>query len=221
VICTGSYRYGASGGSAGTPSSALAGLSLAGSGSVTSPAFTPTVGGFVYICCSSRRNVAPGTFVVSNSLSGTWTSLGRIDLNDGGTDFMALEVFRSPSVASSQTATVACNPSNHLAVFILQIPSSLDDASNVKSATSTTGDPAVTLDVTPSSTSVTLGVFAAHMVTSNTVTPPTGWTELADFVGGTALRMEVIYRTGAAANTATWSTTETLSIGWLVEVKGA
>lgn len=219
-------RFASGSGSAGTPAQLNAGLSLAGSGSVNSGAISSTAGAYVYVICASRRNVNPGAFLTSDSGGGTiangaWTSTGRIELNDGGTNFMALETFRSPALSGTPTITVACNPSNHLAVYILQVPSSLADASNVKSGTSTTGDPVVTLDSTPSSTSVTLAVYAAQVATSNTVTPPTGWTELADFLGGTALRLEVAYRTGAAANTATWSTTEGLSIGWLLEVKGA
>lgn len=206
---------------AGTPALLGTPLSLAGTGSVTSASQTPADGAYQYLICGSRRTTTPpGTFTPSDSLGGAWTSLGRIDIDDGAGNFLAVQVFRQLAAGGARTVTVAQSSSNHLGVAWLEVATSVADASNLKSAFDNAGSPSVTLDSVPAASSVTLGLFATRATSGATVTPPTGWTELADWMGGTALRMEVVYRTGAAANAAAWATAHSLSLGWLLEVKG-
>lgn len=215
------FRFAAIG-TAGNPAELATPMSLAGSGSVVSASFTPTASSLQFVVAASRRSSAPAAFSCVDSQSDAWTLLGE-HTYDNGSNFLRLAIFRqrARSTPASKTVTVGNAASTHLGAYVFEVTGATDDASNIAFADDAAGDPAPSLFYPQSVGSVTLALFAAVFAsgTGDPVPPPSGYTEIAEFTGGTALRMEVAYRVNAPSQAAAWASAQGLAIGALVEVK--
>jgi hypothetical protein len=222
------YGFGASVPTLGTPTELHAGLSLAGSGSVTSGSITPTANGLVYAWLGTRATNVGGTNpTVSDSGGGTWTQVGpSIAIDDAGTSFIKARLYRQRTSSSpaARTVSVACTSTAHLGGYLFEVTSALDDDSNVITGTADTsapGDPSLTLPGTQSATSTTLGFFAAKFLSGSagSLDPPAGFTQLVVFTGGTGLRMQVCYRAGYTSPAVAWSTAQGITCAAALECK--
>lgn len=212
------YRFAAIG-TAGNPTELAVPLSLAGSGSVTSAAYTPTASALQFVVAASRRASAPNPFSCLDSQGDPWTPLAQGTL-DNGSNFLRLAIFRQRArgAPTSKTVTVGNTASTHLGAYVFEVAGATDDATNIAFDGDAAGSPAPSLFYPQSTGSVTLAIMAA-VQSGASIPQPSGYTEIADWTGGTALRMEVAYRVNAPSQAVAWSTTMGLSIGALVEVK--
>lgn len=227
MMASSGYRSAAAPPALGTPTQLAAGMSLAGSGSVASSSFTPTAEAMVYCVVASRRGTqVVGAHTIADDLvvPSVWTPiLAAGPLSDGGTDTLRLTVFRTPAGASpaARIVTVGCNPSNHLGAYLFEIANATADASNTAVDDDLAGDPSVTLPSSPDASSTTVAAWVGKILTlvGDPVPVPSGYTELAEFTGGTAIRVEVAYKAGNTTPAVAWTTPQGYCYGAAFEVK--
>jgi hypothetical protein len=220
-----SYGFGAGAVSLGTPTQLAASVTLSGSGSVASASHTPTANSMMYWVCGSRRNSSlPDEFVVTDSIGGgvgAWDQIFGATFNVT-TRFLRLSVFRRQAEGSpaARTATILNTGSTDFGAYGFEITDAGADFSNTAFGTDPSGNPTATLGVAPSITSTTLAFYLGRVAGTTTTGGPTSYTNLADFVGGTAAKMRVSYRAANVATAASFTSSGQLDcIAGMIEVK--
>ena len=207
----------------GTPTAPTAMVSAA-SGTVTTGSFTPAANIALFAFVTARRTgSAAVTPTVSDSGGLTWSALDNVNYDPGSNPRMAGQLYVAFPGASPSAMTVTCTSTgaSQTAVNVVSVTGASvtagDYTNHVVGSVNTTGDPTATLGSSPAASSGVIGHPLMHA--TNTIPPPTGFTQIEENTAATAYRVETSYDiTSPTAGAHTWASSNTTSFGFLVEV---
>lgn len=184
----------------------------------TTGSFTPGAGDTLIAFVFGRKNTsAPAQPTISDSLGGSWTEIIDNTYDPGANPRVRFRAFWNTPAASAMTVTGTISDGASTGVAVLSITGiGTTDFTNQGTNINAAGDPSVTL-TTPGATSAVLGF--AYMTATNVITQAAGFTELVEFTANTNIQAEICYDISSPAATVSWTSTNTQSVGFGVELK--
>ena len=193
-----------------------------GGSTLTTASFTPAAGSLLLAGVGRRYNSGlPAASTITDTLGLTWHALtfspaATYDAGSGTRLRLSASWAIATGAAMMVTASQASDPKTRLVVT--EFPRALAAISNFIANASATADPSAVMS-TPGAASLSfaIGVFAG----TDAVSPPTGFTELHE---STTAAHQLIVQTAyklVPTDTATWSSTNSIGIGGIFEIKPA
>lgn len=174
---------------------------------------------------SFRSTIGPAAAATISDTAGvSWTEVnpGGWTLNFGTNPFIRIQAWvtrnNSGSTISTTVTCTSTTASGTLSsgIAAVGITGNSTTITNFGSSANAAGDPAPSMANAPAATSaaVGFGAFTGSVVLS----APTGFTELQAFQAASVRRFQTIHDDSSPAQTATWSSTDTNSLGVLIEI---
>lgn len=189
-----------------------------GTGStITSASFTPAAGSLLLVPWGRRWNSgAPGDVTITDSTSRTWTPVVFSPFQaDNGSLYVRIGMSWAVATGAAMTVTASQAAGAKTGYHVTEIPGAVAGISNFESDDDTGGDPTAVM-ATPGGASISyaFGMFCG----TNTVSPPTGFTELHELISSTDLVTQSSWKL-AATDTAAWTTANnSMSLGLIAEI---
>jgi hypothetical protein len=191
-----------------------------GTTSAVTVSFTPTAGSILLALCTTKAASAPGVPTISDSIGGTWDLITNAVTGPASNPFIKGALYRHIVPASPAARTVtAAGGTTSTVISVIEVTGASYDLSNLAINANTAGDPSCTLPTAPEAASAVFGWCVGHLTAA--VTQVGTYTELFDSnpAGGTNHRIEFAYDLSSPAQTLSWTSTLTNSVGIAVEIK--
>ena len=187
---------------------------------VTTASFTPTANSLLVVSAGARALALPGLPTIGNTGGLTFTPIidGLYDIGSGArarSRTWAAVIGSSPggmTVTSSTTAGRIC-------IAVIEIIGQGGIPANAAATPSATGDPTMVLGSAPAASSLVLA-FLTGSRAGAAITPPTGFTELAE-ADDTVIGIQCCYDMVSAPTSIAYSTPYLETVGTAVEVTEA
>jgi len=193
----------------------------AAAASFTSASFTPTASA-LHIAFMNARTGAAAIPTISDSAGNTWTLVPGTNLSVGAGNLKTSTYYWvAGSSPAAMTATVSSSAALACSLMIVAYTGAAVDTSNININQNTAGDPAPT-NSAMASTSTGLAFNAQNAGAAPTATPSAqGYTSIINSAPATNLRHTLFTDASSPANSVSWTSTGTDSIGILWELKEA
>lgn len=191
---------------------------------IASAAFTPIAGALLVVYTGSRAAVLPGTPTIDVNAGITWTQLtsptdGLYDLGTG-TRFRALAWAGVAPTATSMQVVTRSTSAARMSLMVVQVTGHGGLPSNAQAAVNGSGNPTITLPLTPVATSVVLA-FVSGAGTTAGGTTPSGFIQLDNNTDAAGISWHCCYDLVGPPASVAYSTTYNQSTGIAVEVAEA
>jgi len=190
--------------------------------SFTSASFTPTASA-LHIAFLNARTGAAAIPTITDSAGNTWTLVSGTNLSVGAGNLKtATYYWVAGSSPAAMTATVTSAGAIGCSLMLVAYTGASTDTSNIGINQNTAGDPAVTAPSALASVSLGLALNAQNAGAAPTATPSAqGYTSIINSAPTTNLRHTLFTDAASAAQSVSWTSTGTDSIGILWEIKEA
>ena len=192
-----------------------------GTGStLTTASIAPAAGSLLLASWGRRWNVgAPAASTIADSTGLTWTPLTFAPASaDNGSIYVRIGLSWAIATGAAMTVTASQPSGAKTGVHVTEIPAAFAGIANFATDDDTLGDPTAVMS-TPggASLSFAFGVFCG----TNSVAPPTGFTELHELISNTDLVTQSSWKV-PPTDTAAWTTANnSMSLGAIMEIKPA
>jgi hypothetical protein len=187
----------------------------------TTGSFTVPTGDLIVVASGIfAQGVSAATPSISDSVGLSWQLIGT--LRSAGATRTRITVWAAVSTGVAMTVSVTSNDATTLSgrLFVGSVADASTDFTNhAEVSDATSGSPAPSLPTAPAANSLVMA-FGAFNANPLTVSPPSGFTELAEIAAaGPSRPLEIAYDVGSPPQTAAWSTAAVESSALIVEMK--
>lgn len=183
----------------------------------TTGSFTPTSGHYLIAFAFGRKNTSQMVLpAVTDSLGLTWTEIVDFPHDPGANPRLRMRAMYAVATGSAMTVTATISDAASTGIAVMSVSGIGTDFTNQGTNVNNAGDPSITL-TTPGATGAVVGF--TFMTATNAITQVAGYTELVEFTANANMQAEICYDISSPAATVSWTSTNTLSVGFGVELK--
>src|SRR6185436_6326738 len=189
--------------------------------SFTSASFTPTANA-IHIAFMNARTGAAAIPTITDSAGNTWTLVSGTNLSVGAGNLKcSLYYWVAGASPAAMTATVTSSGAIACSLMIVAYTGAATDTANINVNQNTAGDPAPT-NAAMAATSTGLAFNSQNAGAAPTATPlAQGYSSIINSAPATNLRHTLFTDQSSPANSVSWTSTGTDSVGILWELKEA
>ena len=189
--------------------------------SFTSASFTPTANA-IHIAFMNARTGAAAIPTITDSAGNTWTLVSGTNLSVGAGNLKcSMYYWVAGASPAAMTATVTSSGAIACSLMLVAYTGAATDTANINVNQNTAGDPAPT-NAAMAATSTGLAFNSQNAGAAPTATPlAQGYSSIINSAPATNLRHTLFTDSASPANSVSWTSTGTDSVGILWELKEA